>query len=138
MDSTTMPGGREVSPETFAKLTDTPLETVWSWIHGRSTRRFDERDLVRRTKRTVRIIYQIPNAAGKGGRPRMADSVHKAGGRLPVDVDPVQDAGIESMAHPRPQDIQGDSSLRMVSGEGMPQGFKVFRRARRTAHTAQE
>lgn len=129
------PQGREVSPETFSRLSDTALETIWSWIQGRSTVRIDERDLRRYTKRTVRIIYQMPNAAGKGGRPRL---VHKTGGAGPVDVNPVQDTGVLSVAHPNPENVQGDASLRVVSGVGMPEGFKVFRRSRRAPNAPEQ
>src|SRR4051812_26942769 len=101
--------GREVSPETFAKLADMEEATVWSWIQGRSTVRIDERDLRRYTRRTVRIIYQPQNVAGKGARPRL---IHKTGGAGSVDVNPVQGAGVLSVPHPLPENIEGDAALR--------------------------
>lgn len=134
--------GREISPETFSRLTDTDLSVVMDWINGRSTVRFDERDLVRYSRRCVRIIYQLPNAAGKGKRPRMAESIHKSSRRRPVDVDPIEYPRIPSMAHPSPEDVEGDASFSVVTGEGMPEGFQVLernpRRGRRPSKAAHE
>lgn len=139
----------EVTFERFHELTGMPLSVVWDYFNGRAPVKWDSRDVRPLTRAQVLITMHPGNAAGEGKRPRTIPnpeywdrkkkrSVHVPGRRGAVQVDAVKDPAIAGMPHPSTEDIQGDPSLSVVRGEGMPEGFQVLRRARRTPHAAKE
>lgn len=131
----------EWTMEKYCQETGLDYEIARDWAIGRSTVKWHPADIRKLSRDRYMLAIAPPNAAGRGARPRTVpntDLLHKRGRRLPVDVNAVKDPAIPRMPHPDAQDIEGNPALRMVSGEGMPEGFQVFRRAGRAPHTAQE
>lgn len=127
---------QEMSPEGYAKHATIPETQVQDWIQGRGAVLIDPRDLREVHGRLKLIAVQAPNGAGLGARPRFVPnpaykyerkrkSVHEAGGAGPVQVVPIERAGVPGVAHPAAQHVQGDAALGVVGGEGMPEAFQV-------------
>jgi hypothetical protein len=139
---------QEMSPALYAAHAGIPESTVDDWIQGRGSVLFDPRDLRQIHGRLSLIAVAAPNGAGLGARPRFIPnpnykyerkrkpkaSVHVTTGAGPMDVIAVQGAGVEGMAQPAPEHVQGDASFGVVGGEGMPQGFQVADRKAGPAH----
>ena len=127
---------QEMSPELYAQHAGIKPTTVWDWVNGRASVLFDPRDLREINGRLKLIAVAAPNGAGQGARPRFIPnptykyerkrkSVHEASRGGPMEVIAVEGAGAAGMTHPAPENVQGDSSLGMVGGEGMPEAFQV-------------
>lgn len=135
---------QEMSPEGYAKHATIPESQVQDWIQGRGAVLFDPRDLREVHGRLKLIAVQAPNGAGLGARPRFVPnpaykyqrkkSVHEAGRAGAVEVVPIEGAGVPGMAHPAPQDVQGDAALGVVGGEGVSQAFEVADREAGARH----
>ena len=138
----------EVTLEKYAAATGIPESVLRDYWNGRSTVKWHHADARALSNRQVLLTVSAGDALGNGKRPRTVPnpdytrnptkSVHETRGASSMKVDPVKHSAILGMAHPSPQDIQGDPALRVVSGEGMPKGFKVLRRTRRAADSAQK
>jgi hypothetical protein len=127
---------QEMSPQHYAEHVGIPASTVDDWIQGRGAVLFDPRDLREIHGRLKLIAVQAPNGAGLGARPRFIPnpaykyerkrkSVHEAGRARPVEVVPIEGPGVPGVAHPAPQDVQGDAALGVVGGEGMAEALEV-------------
>jgi hypothetical protein len=127
---------QEMSPQHYAEHVGIPPSTVDDWIQGRGAVLFDPRDLREVHSRLKLIAVQAPNGAGLGARPRFIPnpaykyerkrkSVHETRGGRPVEIVPVQGAGVPGVPHPAPQDVQGDAALGVVGGEGMAEALEV-------------
>lgn len=131
----------EWTMEKYCQETGLDFDIAKGWALGRSTVKWHPGDIRRLSDGRYMLAVAPPSASGQGARPRTVpnkDLIHKRGRRLPVDVNPVKDAAITGMAHPDAENVEGNPSLSVVTGEGMPQGFQVFRRARRAPNAAQE
>ena len=130
---------QEMSPQLYAQHLGIEPSTVECWIQGRSSVIFDPRDIREIHGKLKVIAVQAPNASGQGARPRFIPnpnykyerkrkpkgSVHESGRGGSMDVIPLQDAGIGSVADPAAENVDRDASLGMVGAEGMPKGFQV-------------
>lgn len=127
---------QEMSPRMYAAHVGISLQSVEDWIGGRGSVLFDPRDIREIHGKLNLITVAAPNGAGLGARPRFIPnpaykyerkrkSVHVPGGAGPVEVVAVKGAGVEGMAHPASEDVQGDAALRMVGREGMAQALEV-------------
>lgn len=131
---------QEMSPGMYAAHIGIDPETVQEWIQGRGAVLFHPLDIREVHGKLKLIAVQAPNAAGQGARPRFIPnpaytyirkrkpSVHEAGGARPVEVVPVQGAGAPGVAHPAPENVEGNSALGVVGREGMSKAFKVSNR----------
>jgi len=127
---------QEMSPAMYAAHIGIPASIVETWIRGRGSKLFDSRDIRVISGHLTLIAVQAPNASGQGARPRFIrnpaykyerkrKSVHESGSAGPVEIVPVQGAGVESMPHPAAEDIQGNPTFRVVRREGMAQALEV-------------
>lgn len=127
----------EMSPAMYAAHVGIPVSTVEAWLQGNGSVLVDPRDLRPITGRLVLIAVQAPNASGQGARPRFIPNpaykytrkrkglIHESSRTSPMEVVPVEGAGVGGMPQPAPEDVEGDIPFRVVGGESMAQGLQI-------------